>query len=98
MAQAKVQLTEDEFYDKYPLVTNHLGRNDGFDGCLFETYGAELAFVAQQDPSTIWTVVNSIEGDSRLILSGLHTMNRIGYLVSKIPVQEGLEIEISLDD
>ena len=44
------EMTEDEFDEQYPLVTNHINPHaswvigDG-PGCLFETYGDELDFV-----------------------------------------------------
>src|ERR1700722_5934860 len=52
-----ILLTEDEFDQWHPLLVNHLnpnaswGSGDG-DGCLFETYGEEVAFVGRRDPRT----------------------------------------------
>ena len=56
MTETLITLTEDEFDRQYPLVANHLNANASWaygegPGCLFETYGPELQFVREQDPS-----------------------------------------------
>jgi hypothetical protein len=95
------QITEDEFDAKYPLVTNHINTNaswafgDG-PGCLFETYGEELAFVRTQDPRTIWTLVDGGDDDNQYLISGYHLVNRIGYLISTIPFPEDADIEVPI--
>ena len=83
-----IDLTEDEFDAAYPLRPNHLNPNaswaigDG-PGCLFETYGEELAFVRTQDPKTVWTLLDGDDGDLYLV-SGYHFVNRIGYRVARV--------------
>jgi hypothetical protein len=92
MTEHVIELTEDEFDDRYQLVRNHLNPNaswafgDG-PGCLFETYGQELDFVRRQDPQTVWTLIDGDDGDQFLI-SGYHFVNRIGYLITTTPVPE----------
>jgi hypothetical protein len=91
-------MTEKEFELQYPIIPNHLNSNASWSmneqgGCLFETFGEELAFIQVQDPRTVWTVVDSDEGGS-CILSGFHFVNRMGYLVSTVPVPEGVDIEV----
>jgi hypothetical protein len=93
-------MTEDEFDTRYPLVINHLNPNAswGFGdgpGCLFETYGEELAFVRRQDPRTIWTFVDGDDGN-QYVLSGYHFVNRIGYLISTIPFPEDADILVPI--
>ncbi|HVX16315.1 MAG TPA: hypothetical protein VHC22_34330 [Pirellulales bacterium] len=93
-----ITLSEDEFDAAYPLVANHLNPNAswGFGdgpGCLFETYGEELAFVLRQDPLTIWTLVDGDDGN-QYVISGYHLVNRVGYLISKAPFPEDAEIEV----
>jgi len=100
MTNTTIEITEDEFDDRYPLVVNHLNPNAGWcfgdgRGCLFETYGEELAFVRRQDPCTVWTLVDGDEGDQYLT-SGMHFVNRIGYLVSTVAVPEGTDIEVRI--
>ena len=100
MKRTQIEISEDEFDDKYPLVANHLNPNaswcvgDG-PGCLFETYGEELDFVRQQDPCTVWTLVDGDGGDQYLT-NGFHFVNRIGYLVSTVPVPDGMDIEVRI--
>jgi hypothetical protein len=95
---SQIEMTEDEFVAQYPLLTNHLNPNASWTvndnrGCLFETYGQELEFVRQQDPHTVWTL---LDGDDVEILSGFHYVNRIGYLVSLVPVPEGTDILVCI--
>ena len=95
-----LEITEDEFDTQYPLVINHLNPNASWTfgdgpGCLFETYGQELAFVRSQYPRTIWTLVDGDDG-SQFLLSGFHIVNRIGYLVSTVPFPEDADILVPI--
>lgn len=93
-----IELREDEFDDRYPLLTNHLNVSAGWcigehRGCMFETFGEEYAFLLQQDKRCVWTWLDGDDGDM-YVISGLHFVNRIGYLISKHPVPEGTTIEV----
>jgi hypothetical protein len=93
-----IEITEDEFKARFPLRPNHFNPNACWQighgpGCLFETYGEEFDFVCKQDPSTVWTLVDDGEGGESL-MSGFHFVNRLGYLVSTVPVPEGTAIEV----
>ncbi len=55
------KITEDDFYEKFNRRKNHLYKNAGFDGCLFETYGEELDYVFKM--SKMNYVVTIFEGD-----------------------------------
>jgi len=95
-----VKITKDEFDASYPLLKNHLNADSGWafgddGGCLFETYGEALDFVRQQPPSTVWTLVDGDDGDQYL-LSGFHVVNRIGYLLSTVPVPVGADIQVRI--
>jgi hypothetical protein len=100
MTPTAIEMTEDEFDKQYPLVTNHLnpnatwGSGDGH-GCLFETYGEELAFVRNQNPLTVWTWVDGDDGN-QYVVSGYHFVNRIGYLISTNPFSEDAVIEVPI--
>jgi len=95
-------MTEDEFDAAWGprLRRNHLNPHaswaygDG-PGCLFETYGEELAFVQQQDPASVWTYMDGDDGDL-YVVSGFHFVNRIGYLISTEPIPDGTEIEVHI--
>jgi hypothetical protein len=95
-----LEISEDAFDDHYPLKVNHLNPtaswawgDDG--GCLFESYGEELDYVRQQPRGTVWTFVDGDESDQYL-LSGFHFVNRIGYLISTVPVPDGVSIEVRI--
>ena len=60
MTHTLIEMSEDEFHDRYPLIKNHLNPHSSWvygndRGCLFETYVEELEFVRRQDPSTVWS-------------------------------------------
>ena len=100
MTETFIELTEDEFDATYPLLTNHLNPSAGWAigderGCLFETFGDELAFVREQDTNTVWTLLDGDDGDLYLA-SGYHFVNRIGYLVSTVPVRAGVSIQVHI--
>jgi len=100
MTDTTIQLSEDEFDERYPLLPNHLNRDAGWvygdgPGCLFETYGEELEFVRGQDPRTVWTFIDGDDND-QYVVSGFHIVNRIGYLISTRPVPEGARIEVRI--
>ena len=52
------ELTEDDFLARFKPVPNPIDPNAGFDGCLFETFGDDLAYVQAQDPNLVWTVLD----------------------------------------
>lgn len=98
MTEIFIELTEDEFDDSYPLVPNHINPSAGWavgesGGCLFETYGDEFEFVRRQPPGRVWTLVDGDDGDLYLI-SGLHFVNRVGYLLSTVPVADDVTIQV----
>jgi hypothetical protein len=100
MTHTLIEITEDDFNTRYPLRTNHLNPHASWasgeaGGCLFETFGEELDFVRRQDPATVWTLVDGEDGDQYL-LSGIHLVNRLGYLVSLTPVPEGVDIQVRI--
>ena len=100
MTRTPIEMTEDEFDDRYTLKTNHLNPHAGWaydngPGCLYGTHGEELEFVRQQDPRTVWTLVDGDDGGQHII-SGFHFVNRIGYLISTDAVPEGVDIEIRI--
>ena len=102
MTTTEIEITDDEFDATYQLRPNHLNPNaswaiDGV-GYLFETYGKELDFVRRQDPRTVWTVLDGDDGDI-YVVSGYHFVNRIGYLVSTVPIpsDQFIQVRIPMD-
>jgi hypothetical protein len=95
-----IEMTEDEFYNEFNCVKNHLNDNASFDGYMFETYGEELQHIqglCKNDvmKQTVWTI---IEAEGKLFyISGFHYVNRFGYLITEEPIEEGLEIEVAIN-
>jgi len=99
-----IELTEEEWFDTFKPIPNHIDDNASFQtednvGYMFETYDEELAFVKSQDPNRIWTYC---DGDNRgtYIFQGMRIVNRIGYFVTTVPYDEtkDYQIQISSDD
>ena len=99
-----IELTEEEWFDTYKPIPNHIDDNASFQtdegvGYMFETYDKELAFVKSQDPNRIWTYC---DGDNRgtYIFQGMRIVNRIGYFVTTVPfdANKDYQIQISNDD
>lgn len=94
-----LSLTEDEFVDPFRPVPNHLLATAGFDfgrgGCLFEASDPDLAFLRSQPMANLWTV---IDGDECLeITDGMHTVNRLGYLLTEQPCPPDTMVSVPLD-
>ncbi len=87
-----VKVDEDNWFNTYRPIKNPHEKDAPFDGCMFETYGKELAQVLTVNPSYVWTYV---EVDGNLyIVSGLHLVNRLGYFITEQPCPDDLEIQI----
>lgn len=98
------QLTEEQFDNQFQLIPNHIDDNASFDGNMFETFDDELTFVRQMAKEN--RVITIIEGDEDVenefgeptldmfYVSGMHLVNRIGYLVTKEPIIEEFEVKL----
>lgn len=66
-----------------PIRNPHRDSDDApFGGLLFETFGVELDAVQAANPKCVWTLVSG-DDDTLHILSGFHTVNRLGYFITK---------------
>lgn len=83
-------MTEDQFFDHYKPVLNHLNPDAPETGHMFETYGQELDFVVSQDANKIWTLVDGDNGNI-FYMAGYHLVNRIGHFVTEVPWETGDE-------
>ena len=89
-------MTFEEFFDVYKPIENHIDNNASFEGVMFETFGEELEYVLSADPKCVVTYADGDNGT--YIFSGYHLVNRIGYFITSIPVEEDLCIEVSNDN
>ena len=92
------QITTDAFFEQYRPRKNHLmkGMEVALDGCMYETYGAEAAYVRkvlEKEPGRVWTVM-----DGGCIVSGYRACNRSGYLITKNALPEGEAILVGEDE
>lgn len=90
----------DLWLDTFQPIRNHLalpGDERGFDGCLFETFGKEVNHVVDiansPDAHRVWTVVEADNG-KWYIASGYHYVNRVGYLITAIPLDTANPIHV----
>jgi hypothetical protein len=89
-------LTEDDFLARFKPVPNHLDPDASFDGCMFETFGEELAYVKAQDRNFVWTMLDC---DGQLqIESGFHFVNRVGYLIAAVPTEPDHTYTVACED
>ncbi len=99
MTSSDMEITEEDFHDRFPLIRNHLREDASWSvgddgGCLFETFGQELEFVRRQHAQAVWTLVDSEEG--LVLLSGFHLVNRVGYLISSTQLPPGVTAFVRL--
>ena len=73
---------------KFKPMKNHLAKNAGWNGWLFETYGKEMAYVKSVAPEKVWTLLD-VDG-GLYISSGYHFVNRVGYFVTEVPWSENM--------
>ena len=59
-------MTEEEWFDTYKPIKNHIDPTSSFDGHMFETYGDEVEFVKFQDTDMIWMLGDGDDGGQRL--------------------------------
>ena len=80
-------LTDDDFFERYTLVTNQFDSNASWGGAMFETYGEEVQHVCDvaNNPITAKRVWTLVEGDNNTqwIVAGYHYVNREGYLITE---------------
>jgi len=88
-----ILISEEEFDERYTLVPNDLNAGAAWDGCLFDTHGPEYEFVCA-NTNKVWTLID--EDGETVVESGLHWVNRLGYLVSHEPVPDGVFISVNL--
>jgi len=98
------EITEEHFYENFVLIENHIDLNASFDGNMFETFGLELLFVGEMaEQNRVITIIESdgdeVDEEGYLIpnmyyVSGMHHVNRIGYLITKEPLPYEFECKI----
>ncbi len=91
-------ISEAEFFDTYKPVPNPFVAHAAWNGSMLETYGPELERVKEVlalEPNKVWTVLD-VDG-ALIVSSGFHHVNRMGYIITEVPVLEGEMVE-TLDE
>jgi len=77
-------LHEDAFYEFFRPYRHKDANHDIWGGIGLETFGEDLELVKSLPVESVWTVVDGDDGD-QWILTGIHTINRICYLITEVP-------------
>jgi len=90
-------MEEEQFIEEFKPVNNHIDKEAGWGGTLFETFGGELEYVFKMAQTTkrVWTI---IEGDNEdlFFVSGFRTVNRIGFIITTKEYEEEFQ-EVKID-
>jgi len=88
-------MNEKQFYQHFTPIANDLDTKASWNGCMYETYGAELFYVKRYDERYVWTIIEGDEGQWYLI-PGYHFINRIGYIITKQPHDGVCDVKIDM--
>ena len=91
----KACVSEDQWWEQFRPLKNHIDPYASFEGCMFETYGTEIDWVRKQPATRTWTVLD-VDG-VRYIANGFHSINAFGYLVTEVEYA-GDVLDIRIDD
>ena len=93
-------IDETAFIEWFRPKPNHLEFDSGFDfgcgSCLFSAAGKSFKHVLAQNRRHVWTVLEGDEGQL-FIESGLHIVNRLGYIITSEPIEDGATYSVILD-
>jgi len=79
-----ITLHEDAFYEFFRPYRHKDASHDIWGGIGLETFGDDLELVKSLPVESVWTVVDGDDTD-QWILTGIHTINRICYLITEVP-------------
>ncbi len=78
-------LHEDTFYEYYKPYRHPKSAHDIWGGYGLETFGNDFELVTTSDPNHVWTVLEDGMGNDCWIVTGIHRVNRICYLLTEVP-------------
>lgn len=85
-------LHEDTFYEYFKPIRHPESQHDVWGGHGLETFGKDLAIVDGYDPAFVWTVIDGERGPDQWIITGVHHVNGVCYLITEIP-HNWIEVE-----
>jgi len=80
-----LNLHEDAFYEFFRPYRHPQVSCDVWGGLGLETFGEDFELVKQLPVTRVWTVVDGGDSADQWILPGIHTVNRICFLVTEVP-------------
>ncbi|MEZ8736186.1 hypothetical protein AB4559_08275 [Vibrio sp. 10N.222.51.C8] len=104
-------LTFETWVESFKPIINENGGSAIFldEKCIsFETYGNDLETIKKTDASRVWTIIE-IDVDEEedelgepidskwVIVNGCHWVNRVAYIITQTPWQDGSDYEITYD-
>lgn len=100
MSHDDATITEHEFNRRFGVRAVHLRLSryeSEIDVNELRSREAELLFVKRYGSRHIWTLIEDKSGDMYL-LSGIHSVNRLGLIASHQPRPTGVTIMVEVDD
>lgn len=94
MNASTLTLHEDTFYEYFKPYRLPKASYDIWGGLGLETFDKDFDVVRSLPSECVWTVLDS-EGDDQWIVPGIHYVNRVCYLVTKV-AQNDLSIEFRI--
>lgn len=94
--EKQVKMSYDDFLEQFRPVVNHIDSAASYNGFLFETFGAELAYVSEAKQEHVWTVLDS-DGITA-VTNGMHFVNALGYFITEVPAQPNTYYDIEEDE
>lgn len=97
---AFVTMSFDDWEKAFKPVQNTITPDAPFDGCMFETFGADLAEVliwghGKYRHLKVWTLIEGDEG--QYVVDGYRIVNRLGYFLTSEPATKGTQYEVNVD-
>jgi len=84
VGDSMLSLHEDAFYAFFRPYRHPQAGCDIWGGIGLETFGEDFELVKSLPVTNVWTVVDGDTVD-QWILTGIHTVNRVCYLVTEVP-------------
>lgn len=88
-------LHEDVFYNYFKPYRHPQANYNIWGGLGLETFGADYDLLQELPKTHLWTVLDGESGNEQWIVSGVHFVNRVCYLVTEIS-HDGLDVEFRI--
>lgn len=98
MSSKLVKISIEDWTEEFKPIINHFDNNASYNGCMFETYGDEEAYVKRinaENPLRVWTVLDC-DGET-IVGQGYHHVNRLGYLITEKGAEPDTDYDINDD-